>query len=47
VDANMDLVRDTDINIEWGIRVDAAMQTSVPNIYAAGDVTRRRHLLCG
>lgn len=45
VDANLDLVRNTDINIEWGIRVNAAMQTSVPNIYAAGDVTQSRHLL--
>ncbi len=47
VDANLDLVRETDINVEWGIRVNAAMQTSVSNIYAAGDVTQSRHLLSG
>lgn len=47
VDANLDLVRETDINIEWGIQVNASMQTSVSNIFAAGDVTQSRHLLSG
>lgn len=47
VDANLELVHGTDIDIEWGIRVNAAMQTSASNVYAAGDVTQSRHLLSG
>lgn len=47
VDANLAVAKDTGIEIEWGIRVNTAMQTSVPNIYAAGDVAQSRHLLTG
>lgn len=35
---NIDLVRDTSIEVNRGIVVDERMRTSVPNIYAAGDV---------
>lgn len=47
VDANLDLVKDTDIATEWGIKVNMEMQTTVPGVYAAGDVAQSRHLLTG
>ena len=36
---NIDFLEGSGIAAERGIRVDASMQTSVPGIYAAGDVT--------
>lgn len=36
---NIDFLKGSGITAERGIRVDNAMQTSVPGIYAAGDVT--------
>ena len=47
VDANMELVKDTKIATQWGIRVNPSMATNVPNVYAAGDVAQARHLLSG
>ena len=44
---NLDLVKETDIHLDRGVRVNVAMQTSVPGIYAAGDVAQARHLLSG
>ena len=38
VGPNIDLVKDTDIQINEGILVDEYMKTNIPNIYAAGDV---------
>ena len=40
VKANTDLVEDTDINIDQGILVNRRMQTSNPDVYAAGDVAQ-------
>jgi len=40
VKANKDLVRGTDIKTEYGIIVDEHCRTSVPTVYAAGDVTQ-------
>ena len=37
-EANMELISDTNIKRNWGITTDAKMQTSIENIYAAGDV---------
>jgi len=38
VQANTDLVKNTDIRMRWGIETDPHMQTSCENIFAAGDV---------
>jgi nitrite reductase (NADH) large subunit len=38
VQANTELVQNTDIKIRWGIETNASMQTNYENIYAAGDV---------
>ena len=40
VKANTDLVEGTDINIDQGILVNRRMQTSNPDVYAAGDVAQ-------
>jgi NAD(P)H-nitrite reductase large subunit len=40
VNPNIDLIKDTQINIDKGILVDEYMKTSIPNIFAAGDVTQ-------
>lgn len=47
VEANLAPARETDIAIDQGIKVNPGMQTSVPHIYAAGDVAQARHLLSG
>jgi len=40
VKANTDLVDDSDINVDQGILVNRRMQTSNPDVYAAGDVAQ-------
>ncbi len=40
VKANTDLVADSDINVDQGILVNRRMQTSNPDVYAAGDVAQ-------
>ncbi len=40
VKANTDLLEGTDINIDQGVLVNRRMQTSNPDIYAAGDVAQ-------
>lgn len=47
VDPNLAPAKDTDIAMEWGIKVNLGMESSVPGIYAAGDVAQARHLLSG
>jgi 3-phenylpropionate/trans-cinnamate dioxygenase ferredoxin reductase subunit len=42
-----DVVRDTDVRIDDGVRVDARLATSVPGIFAAGDVARHEHPVFG
>ena len=37
---NVDLARDANLEISDGIMVDELLQTSAPNVYAAGDVAR-------
>jgi len=44
---NLELVRKTPIATDTGILVDETMQTSVPGIYAAGDVTQATHCVTG
>jgi NAD(P)H-nitrite reductase large subunit len=39
VSPNTDMVKGSEIKINEGIAVDSAMRTSIPNIYAAGDVS--------
>lgn len=40
---NIDMVKDTEIATDRGIIVDEHMQTNIPNIYAAGDVTQNQY----
>lgn len=47
VNPNVDLAKGTNIDIEWGIKVNMSMETRVPGIFAAGDVAQARHLLTG
>lgn len=42
VRANTQLVADTDIQTEYGIVIDDRCRTSVPDVYAAGDVAQSR-----
>jgi NAD(P)H-nitrite reductase large subunit len=44
---NIDFLKGSGIATERGILVDAAMQTSVPGIYAAGDVTEAADFISG
>jgi len=47
VDPNMELVSDTRINTEYGIVVDKYCETSVPNVFAAGDVAQAPDIIRG
>ncbi|MGD9014925.1 MAG: FAD-dependent oxidoreductase [Candidatus Omnitrophota bacterium] len=40
VNPNLDIIKDTKIKQDKGILVDEYMKTSIPNIFAAGDVTQ-------
>ncbi len=42
---NIQMVADTSIAVDWGILVDDHMQTSVADVYAAGDVAQAPALL--
>ena len=44
---NADIVRATDIRVCRGIVVDSRMRTSIPNIYAAGDVAESPDIIFG
>ena len=44
---NLELVKDTEIKIDYGIIVDDYLQTNLPNIYAAGDVAQAKDLITG
>jgi NADPH-dependent 2,4-dienoyl-CoA reductase/sulfur reductase-like enzyme len=44
---NLELVKNTGIKTEYGIIVDEYLQTSLPNIYAAGDVAQAKDLITG
>lgn len=45
--SNLDLVRDTEIEYDRGIKVNKYLETSVENIYAAGDVAEVEGLVLG
>ncbi len=47
VDARLDVVRGTDIDVHWGIRVNARLETSIPGIFAAGDVAETVDAITG
>jgi NADPH-dependent 2,4-dienoyl-CoA reductase/sulfur reductase-like enzyme len=38
IEPNVELAREAGLNVDNGIRVDAALRTSQPDVYAAGDV---------
>ncbi len=42
---NVDFIKHTDIKINKGIQVDKHMETTVPGIYAAGDVVETRDIV--
>lgn len=44
---NVDFLKGSGIAVDRGILVDAAMRTSVPDVYAAGDVTEAADMLSG
>jgi NADPH-dependent 2,4-dienoyl-CoA reductase/sulfur reductase-like enzyme len=44
---NVTLAQDAGLTIEDGIRVDASLRTSHPDIFAAGDVASLRHPVLG
>ena len=44
---NLEWLKDSGIVIERGIRVDAHLRSSVPTVYAAGDVAEGRDLVTG
>lgn len=44
---NLDLVRDTDIIFDKGIKVDSHLQTNIENIYAAGDAVEVNNMVIG
>ncbi|MFH0948162.1 MAG: FAD-dependent oxidoreductase [Elusimicrobiota bacterium] len=47
VQANTELVKNTDIKVDWGIIVNEYLQMSVRDIYAAGDVAQTSDLITG
>ena len=47
VNPNLDLVKQTEIRTHWGILVDDELRTSVPDVYAAGDVAETRDIVTG
>ena len=44
---NLDLIRDTSINFDKGIKVDEHLRTNIENIYAAGDVVEVDNMIVG
>jgi NAD(P)H-nitrite reductase large subunit len=44
VNSNIDITKGTDIKTEWGIVVDDYMQTTITDIYAAGDVVQTKDI---
>lgn len=44
---NLDLVKGSPVEVNRGILVDDSMRTSVPDVYAAGDVAEGRDMLLG
>jgi len=47
VKPNLDFLGDSGIEHEWGIRVDDHLRTSLPDVYAAGDVVETPDRLTG
>jgi len=47
LDFNTEFLRDTDIELDWGIVTDEHMQTNVEDVYAAGDITQFHDVLLG
>ncbi len=44
---NVDLAKNIGIDVNWGIIVDDKMKTSLPNVFAAGDVAEGFNLASG
>jgi 3-phenylpropionate/trans-cinnamate dioxygenase ferredoxin reductase subunit len=47
IEPNTELARGTEVAVDNGILVDAACRTSVPDVFAAGDVANHAHPLFG
>jgi nitrite reductase (NADH) large subunit len=44
---NIDWLEDSGVDVGWGVRVDEYMRTSLPDVYAAGDVVEGTDRLTG
>ena len=44
---NLDWLKDSGIDVNRGVVVDEHLRSSVPNVYAAGDVAQGRDLITG
>ena len=47
IQPNVEIIGGTDVAVDNGVLVDAACRTSVPDVFAAGDVANHRHPLFG
>jgi 3-phenylpropionate/trans-cinnamate dioxygenase ferredoxin reductase subunit len=47
IEPNVDILQGTDVAVDNGVLVDAACRTSVPDIFATGDVANHLHPLFG
>ena len=47
LDFNTEFLRDTPIELDWGVVTDEHMQTNVEDVYAAGDITQFHDVLLG
>jgi len=47
VEANIELVKSSGIKTDWGIIVDEFLQSSMADVYAAGDVAQSKDLVTG
>ncbi len=44
---NLDLIRDTDICFDKGVKVNSNLQTNIDNVYAAGDIVEINDMVIG
>jgi NAD(P)H-nitrite reductase large subunit len=44
---NVDFLRDSGIDVAWGVRTDERLKTTAPDVFAAGDVAETRNRLTG
>jgi NAD(P)H-nitrite reductase large subunit len=47
VKPNIDFLQDSGVEAKWGVTVDDALRTNLPDVYAAGDVAETRDRMTG